>query len=521
MSVKDSDITCTQVVTSNLMLQPQVKFDTKWRKCNLQDLFVDEELCLMWNELVKDGEISSVLPNTVLNNAGIISKKGKSSKHYCGLRNLMCDCCDGICGPDDGCNCSSCRLLDKEENDRKLIEDRKPPASKPVIDSWIWGLQPDSNQLKSSLKSLLHEQWQLCTEVAGNTLTAERIKQRLIISARYFVALSRKDCKNVESAKSKSTDVRFNRESFKLQYKCSSRPADKATHGLARVGCRAALSFAFAFMTRSWKSGEDVELCSDLLKESLDALRSLPEATLFDESSVSGIWLEMVDRTAHFLHSVVTRDGNVETGTCAVPVADQHLALCLLLELAIQHGSLKHLLKAILLLLSLWNNSYQEVDNRVISHGTSAPLLPVLKRFGLIQCSKSKSVINQIQTDVSPTECFLRFLILPDGDDDVSIDLQQAAVVIMSHLDRLASPYLPPLAVTYVENIKDGCLRQQVFSWGKLAWVTAANPNSSSGPQICEGLCDLNVDQLCASERCLLILAQNVVYTLAYTSPTS
>ena len=43
----------------------------------------------------------------------------------------------------------------------------------------------------------------------------------------------------------------------------------------------------------------------------------------------------------------------------------------------------------------------------------------------------------------SPTECFLRYLDLPE-DDDANIDLRQAAVIIMSHLDRLATAYLPP-----------------------------------------------------------------------------
>ena len=75
--------------------------------------------------------------------------------------------------------------------------------------------------------------------------------------------------------------------------------------GLARVGSRAALSFAFAFLRRAWRSGEDSDLCSELLQESLDALRSLPEGTLFDENSVSGVWLEVVERATKFLRSVV------------------------------------------------------------------------------------------------------------------------------------------------------------------------------------------------------------------------
>ena len=75
--------------------------------------------------------------------------------------------------------------------------------------------------------------------------------------------------------------------------------------GLARVGSRAALSFAFAFLRRAWRSGEDADLCSELLGESLEALRSLPEGTLFDEHAVSGVWLEVMERASKFLTSVV------------------------------------------------------------------------------------------------------------------------------------------------------------------------------------------------------------------------
>lgn len=83
------------------------------------------------------------------------------------------------------------------------------------------------------------------------------------------------------------------------------KPAEKATMGLARVGSRAALSFAFAFLRRAWRSGEDSDLCSELLQESLEALQSLPEASLFEDGSVSSVWLDVVERAAKFLNSVV------------------------------------------------------------------------------------------------------------------------------------------------------------------------------------------------------------------------
>lgn len=46
----------------------------------------------------------------------------------------------------------------------------------------------------------------------------------------------------------------------------TSTTATSAAHGLARLGSRTALSFAFAFLRRAWRSGEDSDLCSDLLQ---------------------------------------------------------------------------------------------------------------------------------------------------------------------------------------------------------------------------------------------------------------
>lgn len=81
--------------------------------------------------------------------------------------------------------------------------------------------------------------------------------------------------------------------------------SDNAGIGLAHVGSRAMLSFAFAFLRRAWRSGQDSDLCSELLQESLDALRSLPAGSLFDEKAVSPVWQDVVDRTSKFLMTIV------------------------------------------------------------------------------------------------------------------------------------------------------------------------------------------------------------------------
>nr|XP_054401925.1 E3 ubiquitin-protein ligase HERC2-like [Pongo abelii] len=72
----------------------------------------------------------------------------------------------------------------------------------------------------------------------------------------------------------------------------------------------------------------------------------------------------------------------------SIPLQDQHLALAILLELAVQRGTLSQMLSAILLLLQLWDSGAQETDNERSAQGTSAPLLPLLQRFQSIICRK-------------------------------------------------------------------------------------------------------------------------------------
>lgn len=52
---------------------------------------------------------------TKTNEAGFTARLGSSGKYYCG-KNLdpFCYCCDGFCGPTNGCNCNHCMKLDIE-----------------------------------------------------------------------------------------------------------------------------------------------------------------------------------------------------------------------------------------------------------------------------------------------------------------------------------------------------------------------------------------------------------------------
>lgn len=188
--------------------------------------------------------------------------------------------------------------------------------------------------------------------------------------------------------------------------------AESATVGLARVGTRAALNFSFAFLKRAWRSGEDAELCSELLLDALEALQLLPEASLFNSPDISPLWLEVLENSIKFLRKVVVDDISEKF---TIPQADRYIALSLLIELAVQKGTLSASLEAVILLLTLAERE-KEKDNRAPAPGqnVTTPLLSILRRYENIQshpsmCEKKCADDSTMAMAASPTETFLRF----------------------------------------------------------------------------------------------------------------
>ncbi|XP_048589232.1 E3 ubiquitin-protein ligase HERC2 isoform X2 [Nematostella vectensis] len=502
-------------------LCPQIRLDEKWIKTDIQNAFSPDGLKRLWNELVKDGEIPIRPSNIKLNSAGVPAHKGDTGRYYCGRQVLSCSCCDGFCGTSNGCNCPPCQKLDQEEREMKEEEQQLPVAG-PIMDSWTWGEQPPASQLQEALQALVFEQHELASQAAGTTLSAMRLRQRLAILGRYFIALSRHHEQD-ESGASKKTKTEEGKQIGLLRKKSSRSTLgkDQASLGLARIGARAALSFAFAFLRRAWRSGEDSDLCQELLEEALEALQDLPEATLFEESTVSPVWLEVVERATKFLRSVVAGKGSEDRVYCkpldAVPICDQHVALGILMELAVQRGTLQSMLEAVLLLLELWDSGQ---DNDTDACFTSAPLVGLLKRFQDIPSAPHKTLEFSKLSDeslpsgapqVSPVESFLRYLDLPE-DESEFVELQYAAVVLISHLDRLAVPYTPPSSKQKVSNM---VLMQEVFGFGWLNW---GNTGHTAGPITLADLVELGVQQISCAERSLVVLTRaGKVYMQAYS----
>ena len=58
-------------------------------------------------------------------------------------------------------------------------------------------------------------------------------------------------------------------------------------------------------MQRAWIRGEDADLCSGILIETLDTLQKLPEAFLYSEQESLPLWNEVLSTASSFLEKVV------------------------------------------------------------------------------------------------------------------------------------------------------------------------------------------------------------------------
>ncbi|KAK9875129.1 hypothetical protein WA026_005922 [Henosepilachna vigintioctopunctata] len=477
-------------------LKPQQRFDLKWLKLDIPSLFSSQEnLINNWNDLVVDGELIGLFSNELFNSVGVLAKKGELGKYYCGQKVLTCTCCDGICGPSAGCNCQACQKLDAEEAERKnlLKVQNVFPSVQSYLNRWSWGPQPDLEQLDACMLSLNKEVKQVCSEASNSTLSNKRLHYQLTLFKRFYIALNRiPQLSDVTTEKSEFDDVDVPVVKTRKKDTVPQNPVV----GLARVGSRAALNFSFAFLRRAWRLGEDIDLCSELLTESLEALQLLPAASLFDEDNVSPVWLEVVERSTKFLKLVITGELNTNRQSFNVPQDDQHTSLLLILELSLQRGKLSSFLDIILLLLNLWEKKTHPTDNRSTSEKASAPLLPFLKKFLDIEPTQPPFTYTYDTDDIpSCTKIYLELVSLPE-DDSVEIDLRQAAVYLLAHLDRLAAVHIPPLSFNKSSSSFSG---QKFWGWGR--WGLTGN-----GPQMCENISELKIKQLCCSDSVIVIL---------------
>jgi len=64
------------MTSMNIVLRIQLRLDSKWAKTDLQRALDSDGVYQLWNEMVKDGEITGSFSDGILNAAGITARKG-------------------------------------------------------------------------------------------------------------------------------------------------------------------------------------------------------------------------------------------------------------------------------------------------------------------------------------------------------------------------------------------------------------------------------------------------------------
>jgi len=107
---------------------------------------------------------------------------------------------------------------------------------------------------------------------------------------------------------------------------------DCFVEGLGLVASRTGLKFAQMFLRRSWRTGTDLDMCSELLTEALDSFRSLvPTSVLNPEESES--WVQATTKSMDFCRNIVLLKGCQGALT-----AHRYLALNIILEISLVAG---------------------------------------------------------------------------------------------------------------------------------------------------------------------------------------
>ena len=106
----------------------------------------------------------------------------------------------------------------------------------------------------------------------------------------------------------------------------------------------------------------------------------LEPASLFDQQNISEVWTEVVERTETFLRGTLSEpnlgSGTVagSTSSLAIPSSDRHSALSLLLELAVQKGTLLQVRLIICQIVKLLRHCYKfKTNSGIVSMQLSVP----------------------------------------------------------------------------------------------------------------------------------------------------
>lgn len=326
------------------------------------------------------------------------------------------------------------------------------------------------NELEQHVTSLLQAQFKLARSARIESTYCIVLHQRLTLLRRILYAYSAKyDIKESLKLGLRSND----KESVSSSVVQSERQHLSGSQALLEVAVKSGLSLLFALLKQSWHyaqlpGGPQTNLCSEVLRTALDVVNSLPVLSLANENQLSPLGSETLIQVCHFLTTMADP-------LSGATKADRKLCCELLLAIAVQRGSLPHLLEWITMAL---------------------------------KCSGPDSFLDKvfflsILTNMRPNS-------MPKLDNcEQTIPLHKAAMMIMHVVVNLACDYTMGWGLHSGEpsqNEQDKC---EVFVWGSNSSHQLAEEKTEKIPFPKKSTAFMNVRQIEAGQYCTFVVHNN------------
>lgn len=432
------------------LLRPVESLNKKWLERDPLNTVSDECVSEWYNELLSEKEIY-IRPESFLNRNGIASHQSANGHFYCGQAAISCQCCNGVCGPSHGCNCVSCQEIEEELKENK---DAKSVLS--VIDhteAWAWGKIPTIAELKNFTKLVAHKQLMVFKSSTDSLLFLQRLKARIYVYARFLSAYSKtcfvsnKDVPPTACSTVQDSNV------------VKSTPHIIATGtDFVQSGLNMLLKYTFKFIEKTWESGQNMDLCSEMLHEAFAMFQNMPKALLFDDTEDSKDLVAMVQKTILFLKRIVI----LNYKDSHLPIAERKIALSLLFELVFQRAALNDILNVILVCLDLSETGILEYVN------LNSFLRKLLTQS--TQMDFDSEILQNYYDGFSVTKSlgFQEFPLLPE----ITLhDQEERITEVVMKLMKIFAHMIHPYSSTDEKKIKPCC--DDILVWGNLKLLSS------------------------------------------------
>ncbi|XP_018567016.1 probable E3 ubiquitin-protein ligase HERC1 [Anoplophora glabripennis] len=191
-------------------------------------------------------------------------------------------------------------------------------------------------ELNEYIRNLLTSQLELAREVCSSTTFSVVLKQRLIVLNRIYHALSMK-YHDKETNSTQNLDQCSGANILSL----SPREVVSGSHALLEIGVKTGLSLLFSLLQQNWQVSTMLSipsLCNSVLESTVDLIQKLPPLSLSNDSQLTNLGCNSLDQVCGFLKNAILNE-------TAADNQGKILAAEILLEIALQRGSLHYLLE--------------------------------------------------------------------------------------------------------------------------------------------------------------------------------